>query len=926
MNPFIKKEVRLLLPSWLAVLALAVVSPWLLWEDRDTALAGTPLFVFFGLILLAVDSFGREFSLGTFTSLMSQPMARRQIWRTKMTMLLCAAALIYLAYFLSCESLLLLSQTIPTPAINTLMLGQSFRHAALNAVVALVIALTGGLWTTILLRQISAAFWITFLVPLGLLVTLTFLLPARFQASGFYPPLLYCLAGIYCVAGFWLAHRLYHRSQDVAWTGGVIAFSRWRYFESGSKNAVTGRRLKPVLALFKKEFQLQSISLFCVGALLVLHLGVFLLRGFHGDHFEPNSMAGTISDFFWVFWLVLPLVIGCMAVAEERKLGVMESQFCLPVSRRTQFFIKFVPALITGVFLGGVMPLLLEYIAARFHLPASYLNERSFLGVNYLPGLDFFLLSIFLGVIGLALAGFLASTLAKHFMHALSIAIVILVAFFMFNVFLTSGRNLSNGEFIGAGRMLWGGVLPVLIGLPTILFFVPWLSYRNFSHFAETGRLWRRNVFGIAGALIFVFASSALIYNRAWEVFEPAEPPHGAAIFALSNPPKFQAGIYGGLTVQTPDGRVWYDSVRDDTYSEPQSHWQEFSHALLRPLPVSTGPAQFLDGSNWVSTTPVRYADEWYGTHHFRGFLESVGIKADGTLWISSDAKPSAWSGGVQSNGTLRISRELNPPAWNGGRMIQFGDETNWQQVAAGYGHDLLLLKTDGTLWEWKEGGVDPNGGWRTNWPSIRNRQPRQIGADSDWRQIYATWKFYAQKRDGSIWAETSASKTNLLEFERSPDMDSAMLSNSPWFVTSEAYIETNGTLWIPNMYSDQKGNSWRLKGYLQAGSDTNWVGVTANQPYLVALKKDGSLWSWNWQPNRIPTTEILKMPPTRFGIHSDWVGVASAWGGIFSLAADGSLWFWPVSGVYVPEGDQGALMKTQKQPKLIANIFSANN
>jgi len=711
----------------------------------------------------------------------------------------------------------------------------------------------------------------------------------------------------------------------------VIAFSRWRYFEARSNTGVTVRRFKPWWTLFKKEFQLQSISLFCVGALLVLHLGVFLLRGFHGDHFGPNSMAGTISDFFWVFWLVLPLVIGCMAVAEERKLGVMESQFCLPVSRRTQFLIKFIPALITGVFLGGVMPLLLEYIAARFHLPASYLNEKSFLGVNYLPGLDFFLLSIFLGVIGLALAGFLASTLAKHFMHALSIAIVILVAFFTFSAFLTAGRNLADGEFIRAGRMLWGGVLPVLIGLPTIIFFVPWLSYRNFSHFAETDRLWRRNVFGVAGALIFVFASSALIYNRAWEMFEPAEPAHGPAIFSLSNPPKFQAGIYGGLTVQTPDGRVWFDSMRDDSdqnYREPYSHWQEFLHTLVRPLPVSAGPAQFLDGSDWVSVTPIRYVNgEWDGFRNVSGFLETVGIKADGSLWISSDNnKPSAWSGGEQVDGTFRISKKTSSRPWAGNEMIQLGDETDWQQVVAGYGHQLLFLKTDGTIWQWQEGESSPGRGRRNTWPSIRNHQPRQIGADSDWRQIYATWKFYAQKKDGSIWTETSASKTNLLEFERAPDLNSAMLSNSPWFVVGgEAYIETNGTLWIANMYFDQKVNYWVSKGHLQADSDTNWVGVTANQPYLVALKKDGSLWSWNWQTDRIPTAELLKRPPTRFGIHSDWVGVSSAWGGIYSLAADGSLWLWPVPGAYAPGGDPGALMKTQKQPKLIANIFSAN-
>ena len=73
-----------------------------------------------------------------------------------------------------------------------------------------------------------------------------------------------------------------------------------------------------------------------------------------------------------------------------------------------------------------------------------------------------------------------------------------------------------------------------------------WLSYLNFNHFQESKRLWRRNVLGISGALLFVIIGSALIYNRAWEIFEPAEPPHGAAKFSLQNPPKVRAN--GGIT------------------------------------------------------------------------------------------------------------------------------------------------------------------------------------------------------------------------------------------------------------------------------------------------------------------------------------------------------------------------------------------
>jgi len=279
MNPFLRKEIRLVLPSWIVVMMLAVLSPWLFWGSRDIAVGETPVFVFFGMILLAVDSFGREFSLGTFSSLMAQPMARRKIWQTKITVLCAATALIYLAYLISGALSVLLSLKVFNAGVNMKLFLYGWPYAMITAAVALGIALTGGLWTTILIRQVSGAFWITFLTPLGIMVGLSFILPARVQQKDLFTWLLYGLGVIYSVAGYWLSRRMFYGSQDVAWTGGVIAFSRWRYFEAQSNSGVTIRRFKPWRTLFKNKFQLQSISLFCVGALLVLHVGIFIMRG-----------------------------------------------------------------------------------------------------------------------------------------------------------------------------------------------------------------------------------------------------------------------------------------------------------------------------------------------------------------------------------------------------------------------------------------------------------------------------------------------------------------------------------------------------------------------------------------------------------------------------------------------------------------------
>jgi hypothetical protein len=911
MNAFIKKEIRLLLPSFLAVLALAILVPWLSLKDPDVSFNWTPFFIFFGMILLAVDSFGREFSLGTFSSLMAQPMERHQIWRTKITVLFSAAALILVGYLISSDFMFHHALKMLIWKFNPKILSADFRNALFGASAAILIALMGGLWTTLLLRQIAAAFWITLIVPVGMLMLIIFV-ESRFSNTAsdfFWYSVLYGAAGIYIISAFWFAHRLFHHAQDVVWTGGIISFSSWRYFESGSKTFISVRRQKPLSALLKKEFQLQSISLFCAGALLALHIGVFILRACYGN-FHKNELADAFSEFFWTFWLVMPLVIGCMAVAEERKLGVMESQFCLPVSRRFQFIVKSVLVMVFSVLLGGFMPMLLEMTAAHLGAPNEYFKPTG----NYDTGAFFsFMPIVFMTTLSAALAliGFFASTLAKNFLQALSIAIVSIVAAFLLEQFLGGnwvqiGYGNQQENLVLWGMRFWGAVIPILIGILTIIIFIPWLAARNFNHYVESGRLWRRSIFGIVGAILFVFASSAVIYNRVWEIFEPAEPAHGAAKFSLSDAPKLTGDLQDDIQVRFSDGRVWFDSLWDFYPGDQSSHWKYVWWFINRPLPKSAGPGQFMGGSNWASVAGARRVGFWQPetirskANLFHGYLDTVGIQADGSLWISSEAKPIDWTGA---------------------KMVRFGDETNWQQAVSLYGRNFLLLKTDGTLWEWRNQNSSWNG-WQTNWPSVRNFKPQQIGTNSDWQEIISMWFDLAKKTNGTVWTIEYAGKTNDLSFKRATNYDRVAFQNFSYGLGGSgyeraAYIEKNGALWIRNIYlnnSDENANS-ALSGFLQVGVETNWLAVAINWDRMVALKSDGSL--WQWPLDKKTTRDAIKIPPTQLGIHHDWVGLTSVWQGVISLAEDGSLWFWPSL------ESQGVLLKLSKQPESLGNIFS---
>jgi ABC-type transport system involved in multi-copper enzyme maturation permease subunit len=900
MNALVKKEIRLLLPSWLAVLSLVILLPWF-WKDSDATFAWMPPLIFFGMILVGMDSFGREFSLGTFQSLLSQPITRRQIWRIKITVLFFAAALIFAAYFASFELLFHQALKIPVWTFNPELIRSDirsdFHHAMFGSVVATLIALGGGLWTVLLFRQIAAAFWITFLVPAGLAMTIVFFLPAKLADNDHIViPLLYSVAGLYIVWGFWLAHRLFHRAQDVAWTGGIISFSTWRYFEAGSKSSISLRRRKPITALLKKEFQLQSISLFCACALFVLHIAIILMRKIHGN-FERNSLFSTASEFFWALWLIMPVVIGSMAVAEERKLGVAEGQLCLPVSRHVQFTVKLLLTIFLGVLLGGVMPLFVEFCAAHLGAPNS-LFELKFKDSGNLPQI----LVAVLFLPGLILASFFASTLARNFLQALGFAIVTTLGWSIFFHFISYER-------IAFGVTLWRSGLPVLIAFPMLAVTMFWLAWWNFADYHENRRLWRRNIPGLTMALIFIVASSTALYNRVWEVFEPAEPAHDPAKLSLSNPPTLHSeGGADNLLVRLPDGRVWFDYVSYNFSYDP-NRWEWLWRTFINPMPKSSGPQQFISGSNWVYAT-ARRVNTWventgggaYNTHVV-GYWETVGIQPDGTLWVSDKS---------------------NPKVWTADRLTRFGNETNWQKVVQSYRlTSVLLLKKDGTLWLWGTNYFDLSY-WPQNWPGLRAFEPYQIGTNSDWSDIFSDNGYLARKTDGSVWSIWRNYKSFKEEVSHETDFDQILLQTLSTAYGGElgAYIRKDGTLWIYDELDDHDNKFYVQKfKALQSGRETNWVSVAVTWDTMVALKSDGSLWRWERKNHSFAVD--FTATPTRLGIHDDWVAITNAGGGVVALAADGSLWFWPYREFYEYQYPL-PLLKLPKPPEFLGNIFSS--
>jgi len=910
MTPLLKKEIRLLLPAWLAVVVIEALVPWFGRDVDWNVSALTPVALFFGIILLAVDSFGREFSLGTFSSLMVQPMDRRQVWQTKITLLLLAVGLVFCANFISCQWRLHLAITDRDSlwsGLNSRFIIEDSHHAMLASFVLVFVALTGGLWTTLLLRQIAAAFWITLMVPVGLMLMLALVMSQLFKSV---PDevgmiIIYGLATVYGFIGFWFAHRLFFRAQDAGWSGGVISLERWRYLEGTGTDTESRRRHRPVRALLKKEFQLNSITLFCAGALLVLH-GVVLAWRLAHARVQPRSSLAEAMDFFWVMWLAMPLVISCTTVAEERKLGVADSQLCLPVSRRALFFIKFIPALFFGVLLGGVVPVLLESLASALGVPADSFKPQNHAATGFGDGMTLFRLNLLCLSGGLSLAGFLASTFARNFLHALTFAIVaIIVIYAGFPYLPLPDASLS---------------LSLLLGVPLLTATLLWVGYRAFSYYPELNRGWSRYLAAVVGAWILLLVICPLVYQRTWERLTPFVPAHGPTQWTLARPPvalRGNADLWtGNLLVSLPDGRVWTGLVAPGArMSIPNETLWNFREQLFNDPAPQLARAAFLDGTNWLSlVTGARqhqlYPEYLEDSADYQRFTsrDTVGIRTDGTLWVSEK------SGDAPGN---------NHP------LVQFGTDTHWRQVMGFYTpFAVALLKTDGTLWVWGK-RTWPS---LTAWPGLHSFTPRQIGTNDDWQALVNLGFPGVQKADGSVWS---------LSFKNNNDLpDTQMLANFPDRQPHPeplnnsklaaggsdnliARIRPDGTLWIwGHLHWDPAHNDVNDE-LLQCSPDTNWVSVALGSHVMLALKSDGTLWRWGGEPYYRQYADDYTRAPEPIGTHSAWVALMQSPQGVVTLADDGSLWLW--RNLPDPWQTSGRLLKPSVKPVPLGNILAAN-
>lgn len=235
----------------------------------------------------------------------------------------------------------------------------------------------------------------------------------------------------------------------------------------------------------------------------------------------------------------------------------------------------------------------------------------------------------------------------------------------------------------------------------------------------------------------------------------------------------------------------------------------------------------------WVDTSRTSFID---AASYFL-------IRDDGTLWVSG-------------SGTAQSGVGVTYDTGNYYGLIQIGLDTDWLGAKiTNTGNSVIAVKSNGTLWTWGLNSVGQLG----QGDLVARSLPTQVGSDTTWVDAAMGNRFWiGVKSDGTLWA-----------------------------CGDNAY----GALGINASGSADKNSP------VQVGALTDWAAVAVGEEHTIALKTNGTIWSWGrniaGQLGLSLSNTVDKSSPVQIGSRTDWASVYAGMSSSFAIRTSGALWAW---------------------------------
>ena len=226
-----------------------------------------------------------------------------------------------------------------------------------------------------------------------------------------------------------------------------------------------------------------------------------------------------------------------------------------------------------------------------------------------------------------------------------------------------------------------------------------------------------------------------------------------------------------------------------------------------------------------------------------------------------------------------------------------------WSQVSAG-GTFTMATKTDGSLWGWGENNVGQLGQNHTT----NKSSPVQVTNMNSWETVASgNSHVLAIKMDGTLWTwglnTYGQLGTNDTTNRSSPAQTIA--SSSDWRdvaagLSHSMAIKIDGTLWTwgrnENGQLGSNNRTDRSSPAQTVSAAANWSKISAGNDHSAAVKTDGRLWLWgNNTTGQLGTSNRTRRssPVQTVSRGTDWLQISISDTLSLAIKIDGSLWAW---------------------------------